>query len=76
MTIREQGETVMSKSMFFLTEWYSEKHHAKLTMEHPMEKICADSTVLSWKLISKLLPLRVTDWLKRMIMSMMYGKMM
>ena len=38
-----QGDTVISSSMFFLTELYSLKHHAKLTIETPMEKIWAVS---------------------------------
>ena len=71
MTIRESGLTVISKSMFFLTEWYSEKHHAKLIMEVAMEAIWTVSTVLSCKLIFTLFPLKVTDSLNRLAMSIM-----
>ena len=46
ITILEHGETVISKSMFFRTEWYSEKHQARLMIEQLMEKIWAASTVL------------------------------
>ena len=35
--ILEHGDSVMSRSIFFLVELYSLKHHARLTMDIPIE---------------------------------------
>ena len=53
MIALEHGETVTSKSIFFRTELYSEKHHAKLTIEVTIEINWADSMLERLKLISK-----------------------
>lgn len=72
-----QGDTVMSRSMFFLTELYSLKHQARLTMDTLMEKICAVSIPLSAKSILRVPSLSMeTESAKRWMMLMMEGKMM
>lgn len=77
MMNREQGDTVMSKSMFFLTELYSLKHQARLTMEMQMEKIWAVSIPLSWKSILKVpSSATVTELASLWMMLIMDGKIM
>ena len=72
----EHGETVTSKSIFFRTELYSEKHHAKLTMEVTIETNWADSMLERVKLILKPSLSIVIDCASLWMMLMMDGKMM
>ena len=72
----EHGETVTSKSMFFRTELYSEKHHAKLTTEVTIEINWADSMLERLKLILNSFLSIVIDCASLWMMLMIEGKMM
>ena len=76
MIALEHGETVTSKSMFFRTELYSEKHHAKLTTEETIEINWADSMLERLKFISKPFSLTVIDAASLRMMLIIEGKMM